>query len=205
MGTLRVIVRLACIALVGALVLAANDSHLLASDTKEPIVSEKPLTSEQLAIYHEILRNWMDDGKHSVNLALNTVPLEEEAKTCVKNVQMEVPDSAIVHRFRPEDLSRLGSNKIRLVDPESQAKEIKENDPGKAIRNGKSVDQAVENGFAHGLVTLSEIQFDEKHEVAVVWYGFTCGGLCGNGATVVFEKKNGAWQMRKAPCSVWMS
>jgi hypothetical protein len=176
-----------------------------ASNEQKTVVSDKPLTAEQLAIYHEVLKGWMDDGKQAVHLAIETVPLEEDAKSCVKGVRLEDLDESTVHRFRQEDLPQLGSAKISLVDADAQAKEIEKNDPGTAIRNGKPVDEAVQNGFAHGLVTLSEIRFDQRHELAIVWYGFRCGGLCGNGATVVFEKKNGAWQLRKRPCSVWMS
>jgi hypothetical protein len=109
-----------------------------------------------------------------------------------------------VHRFRPEDLAQLGSKKIELVDVEKQAQDVKENDPRRSIEDGKSIAAAVSNGFAHGLVTLSEIRFDEKHEHAIVWYGFVCGGLCGNGGTVILAKKDGVWQ-RGRNCSNWIS
>ena len=55
-------------------------------------------------------------------------------------------------------------------------------------------------GWSH----LSEIRFDLKHEHAILWYGFRCVGLCGNGGTVVLEKKSGVWKRGK-PCSIWMS
>ena len=101
-------------------------------------------------------------------------------------------------------MPKLAPSKVRLVDPDAQRKEVAENDPGKKIREGSSIKDAVAHGFAHGLVTLGEIRFDKDHAYAVVWYGFTCGALCGNGATVILEKKNGKWGVRDH-CSNWVS
>jgi len=86
----------------------------------------------------------------------------------------------------------------------AQQKEVEENDPSTSIRRGSSVHSAVENGFAHGYAWLSEIRFDKSHTHAVVSYGFRCGGLCGNGETVVLEKTNGEWKF-KSQCSGWIS
>jgi len=170
----------------------------------QPRISDQPLTSDQLAIYREILHGWMDDQKHPVHLSIQTVPLEKDSDDCAKKVSLEKIDPLLIHRFRKEDVEQLGSKMIELVDPDVQRREVEKNDPGKAIRSGVTVDDAVNNGFAHGLVTLSEIRFDQKHELAIVWYGFRCGGLCGNGGTAVMEKKNGVWQ-NKSYCSMWVS
>lgn len=187
-----------------AIATASTGAQNSESDDAKPVVSDKPLSVEQLAIYRVILKGWMDDGKHSIHLSNQTIPLEKDATDCVKSGRLEEIDPKQVHRFRNEDLAQLGSNRIVLVDQDAQAKDVEKNDPGAAIRNGTSISEAVSNGFAHGLVTLSEIQFSEKHEVAIVWYGFTCGSLCGNGGTVVMEKKNGKWQ-RGRNCSNWIS
>lgn len=196
----------------GALVLQLTLSLAVGQDTKDakpvvdakPAVSDQPLSAEQLAIYRAILSGWADDGKQPVHLANQTVRREEEIGDCAKGIALDQAGANTVHRFRKEDLAQLGSEKIGLVDPEAQEKEVDENDPGTAIRHGSSVDDAVRNGFNHGLVTLGEIRFDQKHEVAIVWYGFRCGSLCGNGGTVLMKKNNGVWQ-RAGQCSVWMS
>ena len=94
---------------------------------------------------------------------------------------------------------------VRFVDPKAQRKQISKNDPGVTIfRQGKSVDAAVGAAFASGLLTLSEIAFDRDRGYAVFTYGFVCGGLCGHGETVVFEKQNGQWRRLRA-CSMWMA
>ena len=110
-----------------------------------------------------------------------------------------------VHRFRQEDLPGLGAaSDIRLVDPEAHASEVREHDPGDAIRNGTSADDAVKDGFAHGLFTFGEIWFDRSHTHAVVSFRFWCGSLCGHGSTMLLEKRNGAWKQKKQ-CGGWVS
>lgn len=171
-------------------------------------VSDDPLTAEQLAVYRVVLHGWMENEVSMINLSNQTSPLPMsgtfDASECLKDLDLEPASPTVVHRFRPQDLSQLGSEKILLVDPERQSKEVTENDPGKSIDKGLSVEDAVRNGFAHGLVTLSEIRFDKHHKHAIVSYGFYCGSLCGNGGAVVLEKIDGAWQ-RKTRCADWIS
>lgn len=73
------------------------------------------------------------------------------------------------------------------------------------MHKGISVAEAVENGFAKGLFSLSEIAFDEERRHAVVSYGFHCGMKCGNGATLLFEKVNGKWKETDRTCGGWIS
>jgi hypothetical protein len=172
------------------------------------IVSDQPLTAEQLAVYRAVLHGWMENEVSAINLSIQTVPFPTsgafDAGDCGKDLELEPVVPGVVHRFRPADLPQLGSDKIGLVDPERQRKEVAENDPGKTIGEGRSIEDAVRNGFAHGLVTLSEIRFDKEHKHAIVSYSFFCGSLCGNGGTVVLEKADGAWR-RKSHCGEWIS
>jgi hypothetical protein len=177
------------------------------AETK-PKVSPDPLTSEQLAVYRAVLHDWMGDGKSAIRLQTVTEPFPTDggfdSKDCLKGMDMEPDIPGKIHRFRPEDLRQLGSDRIQLVDPETQRKEVEQNDPGKAIESGASIDDAVKNGFAHGRTWVSEIRFDKTHTHAVVFYGFLCGALCGNGGMMILEKKANGWK-RKSQCSIWMS
>lgn len=195
----------------GVLVLAlmVAGTVALAQETPEPKLkmSDKPMTADQLSVYRVILHGWMDDGKHSIHLSMATTPLDRAemgVADCEKRLDLEELDATLIHRFRTEDLPQLGSNKIELVDPEKQAQEVADNDPEKHIGKESSIGAAVRNGFNHGLVTLSEIRFDKSHTHAIVWYGFTCGRLCGNGGDVLLEKKHGVWGI-KDHCSNWIS
>jgi len=171
-------------------------------------VSDTPLTAEQLAVYRTVLHGWMENEVSAINLSVQTIPFPTsgafDAGDCGKDLELEPLTPGVVHRFRPADLPQLGSDKIVLVDPEWQQREVADNDPGKTIREGRSIEDAVRNGFAHGLVTVSEIRFDKAHKHAIVSYGFRCGGLCGNGGTVILEKVESGWQ-RKSHCSNWIS
>lgn len=178
-----------------------------AAETK-PKASDQPLTAEQLAVYRVVLHGWMDNEVSAINLSIRTVPFPTSgafnASDCGKDLELEPVVPGVVHRFRPADLPQLGSDKIGLVDPERQRKVVAENDPGKTIGEGRSIEDAVRNGFAHGLVTVSEIRFDKEHKHAIVSYSFFCGSLCGNGGTVILENVDGAWK-RKSRCGEWIS
>lgn len=199
----RKIVFFALSAIVAAALAAAQE----ASEAR-PKVSEKPLTAEQLSIYRSVLGNWMEGELSTVNLSIQTVLLDSSGPfdegECAKGLDLEPEQPAVVHRFRVQDLPRLGSRNIVLVDPDRQRKEVADNDPERTIHDGKSIEDAVNNGFAHGLVTLSEIRFSKDHKLAIVSYGFFCGSLCGNGGTVVLEKTDTGWR-RKTRCSDWVS
>lgn len=168
--------------------------------TPPPTISGQPLTAEQLSVYHALLAGWFQDAKFDANLSAVTDSSSDsigEDAACLAPFHLEKP-SAFVHRIRPEDLAALGSSHIHLIDPEFGANDVKANDPGTAIRHGKSVDDAVNNGFRHALFTLSEIRFNADRTVAVVSYSFWCGSLCGNGSTLVFAKqKDGSWKRAK--------
>jgi hypothetical protein len=175
----------------------------------KPVVSSKPFSRDELAAYRVVLGDFMDNakGKHPVILAIQTLPfhLDDMDADCGKNLHMDEGSVEEVHRFRAEDIPALISGKmkastLRLVDPEAQAREVANNDPDKAIHSGKSISDAVENGFAHGMVQLGEIHFDQEHMHAILSVSFSCGRLCGNGTTVILEKKDGRWGF-KGHCS----
>jgi len=181
----------------------------LAQDQAKPKISNSPLTAEQLSIYRAVLGHWMEHDLSSLNLSIQTVPLQSSGpfsdEGCAKGLDLEPSPTAIVHRFRPQDIAQLAPGRtITLVDPDRQRREVHDNDPEKTVGEGSSIEDAVRNGFAHGLVTLSEIRFDKKHQQAIVSYGFFCGSLCGNGGTVVLEKAESGWHRRKN-CSDWIS
>ena len=180
-------------------------------DDKQPKmkVSEKPLTAEQLAVYRVVLGNWMAQEMPALNLAVETVPMGDTGPSgddsCSKGLDLEPASPNVVHRFRQQDLAQLVPGRtFTLVDRDQQSREVRDNDPEKTVGEGRSIEDAVRNGFSHGLATLSEIRFDKQHKHAIVSYGFYCGSLCGNGGAVVLEKVDGAWQ-RKSRCGEWIS
>ena len=174
----------------------------------KPPINQAGLTSEQLAVYRTVLVTWFQSEKFSVNLSeltdLSDYPDGSSDTECGKGLLLEKPVQE-VHRFQAQDLDPFGvGSHIHLVDPDAQSRKVHENDPGDAIRKGAPVDDAVKNGFSHGLFTLGEIRFDRDHTHAVVSFSFVCGGLCGHGSTLLLEKKNGTWKQKKQ-CGGWIS
>ena len=190
------------------LVLFALTGLAAAQDEPKPTVSLKPLSTEQLSIYHALLAGFMDQDTPQVNLADRTVPFGATGpasdESCGKDLDLEPMSPTLVHQFRLADLAQLSSDKINLVNRSRGEKNVKDNDPWAGIQQGHSVEDSVRNGFAHGLFTFSEIQFDKSHTHAIVSYSFVCGRLCGNGAEVVLEKTETGWRLEKR-CGVWIS
>lgn len=209
MGNVRTWLRY-CVVLVAAFGLAAGLGLALLGqqDKPKPKVSDQPLNAEQLAVYRGFFTSWFSDEPAQANLSVVTEPINENDmgydKQCAALEDSE-PAPRELHRFRPEDVSDLGPVKLRLIDADRGSAEVKENDPEKGMREGKTVDAAVENGFRHGLFSLSEIRFNRQHTRAAVTYSFVCGGLCGNGGTMVMARQaDGKWKRVKS-CGGWVS
>jgi len=192
---------------VSALVATGVHAQPVGEETRV-VVSDKPLSVEQLAVYRTVLKNYLSDGEGALNLSKQTLPIDNEAPFgghgCSKGMTMEPPPSTIVHSFQSDDLGRLGFPGLHLVDPEQQSRKVKENDPGKKIRKGVPVDAAVKNGFANALFSLSEVWFDRAHQHAIVSYRFWCGSLCGNGGSLVLLRQNDSWSVQNQ-CGGWIS
>lgn len=90
---------------------------------------------------------------------------------------------------------------VRLVD----AEHWKPQDPGALIGKGYSVDRAVAQGMAAGLLTLSAVTFDASHRAAAFAYSFRCGALCANGGVVLLARAGAGWAISDRQCGMWMS
>lgn len=188
----------------------ALSERSLASGHERPIKVASPLDSDETAIYIVLIKQWNAGQTKTLNVSARTSPLgsvsslEEQGCECLSGL---APESLLKasHSFHVLTANDLSPADIRLVDPEKQMAMVAENDPGRTMHKGISVAEAVENGFAKGLFSLSEIAFDEERRHAVVSYGFHCGMKCGNGATLLFEKVNGKWKETDRTCGGWIS
>ncbi len=179
----------------------------LAARRPKATLAKTPLTDEQVAVYQAFLAQYDNGAGGPVNLGNRTVPFElsdGDRKGCGSGLDLQDLDtlSSTTHHLSAE-LAREG--RFTLVDPEQQTEIVKKNDPGNTIHAGKSVEDAVKAAFAAGLLGLSEIAFDREHRFAVLHFSFFCGGLCGQGGTVVFEKVAGRWSRGKRSCGSWIS
>ncbi len=184
----------------------------VSQDAPEPKISDEPLTTQQIAVYRAVLRDYLRGSDGALNLADKTEPLDPSDKACFKGIEMEGSKKTVplIHRLEP---SLVVDTKIVLVDSERQQATVKENDPQNLIKKAiddhekvtdEQLDQSVKQAFQSGLFTLSEIAFDQEHRRAVVAYSFVCGMLCGHGNTLVLKKIGQNWRVTKR-CGGWIS
>jgi hypothetical protein len=186
----------------------------LPAEKPSPQLSKEPLTNEQVAIYREVLQNYVKDLKDmQLNLANKTVPLDQSYNGCLKGFSFPETDKNIVPIIHALNLSVVPNMRVVLVDPDKQEK-IFEAIPrlvqGKEKYSKVEFDRRLkdleEQEAQAGFLTLSEILFDKERHYAFVAYSFYCGGLCGGGTTIVFEKYEGKWEVSKSTkCMKWIS
>jgi hypothetical protein len=184
--------------------------------TPKPKISDEPLTADQIAIYRAVLKDYTKGSKGPLNVANTTEPLDDSRpmfdEACFKEVEASVPKPSVPigHRL---DRSLIADMHVVLVDPDHQQKLIDENDPQILVKKAvddhehvtdAQVDRSVKHAFEVGMFTLSEIVFDKQHRRAAVAYSFVCGGLCGNGNTLILTKSGQSWKVTKR-CSGWVS
>lgn len=179
-------------AFLALLALCLGCAHQAATDTND--IAE---------VYRAFIDSWTGKEKDPINVSITAkLPSNEELKQF-----SDCAGKGTTTRWMPvESMADLGNSigelsYVRLIDPDKW----KPRDPGDAIARGQSVDSAVESGFAHGLLTLSAIAFDEPHQTAAFTYSFVCGGLCGNGGAVIFRKTPAGWVRSGNQCGGWIS
>jgi hypothetical protein len=155
-------------------------------------------------IYMLFLNEWLGHGTTITNLAqLAERPSDDEFgkyADCLKEAQLPAV-SAALQSIDLRDSILKSRRDIRLVD----AHRWHPDDPGTAMASGATVGQAVTQGFAGGLLTLSTIAFDENHSSAIFTHFFVCGRLCGSGGTAIFQKTQGVWKQIRHQCGGWIS
>jgi hypothetical protein len=178
----------------------------------KPKISDAPLSSEQIAVYRAVLADYLKGSQDVLNLAEVTEPFDGAESGCLRGLDTGASNRSapVVHRM---DASLVADTKVVLVDPGRQHQRVEENDPQKLIRKAiddhqkltdEQLDDSVKSAFASGLFTLSEIAFDKEHRHAAVSYSFVCGGLCGNGDTLLLKKVGQSWKVAKR-CGRWVS
>ena len=139
-------------------------------------ILSSPFTSEQTAIYHAFFVDYRQGSSrgnpiNAAELTETLQPDEGDYSGCMKGFRQDAPVK-VIHRLT-EDFAK--ENNLYLVDPKLH----KIQDPADSMRNGLSVESAVESGFKSGLLTVSEIIFNAKHNRAAFHYSFCNRHLSG--------------------------
>ena len=190
------------------LLLLASLTAPQSSTTQHPTsAAESTISAEALGIYHDFLISYAGRNHMKVNLVRTTTVLTtgsggpgEASSECSEHFPPAdfEKDHQQTHQF---DSSSTKDWPVVLIDPDNS----KIKDPEDAMRKGASVDKAVDAGFRAGQFSFSEIVFNQERTMAIFTYSFWCGSLCGNGATVLLEKKKGKWVRSHEFCGIWMS
>jgi hypothetical protein len=171
----------------------------MAQESVPPKVSIRPLTADQMAIYKAFLADWHTDPKTPLNVANTTDsfrPERDDLQGCMRSFP-KGSRAMEVHLF-PEQFA---TDRIHLLDPAK----YKVPEVGDFMHRGEDLDNAVQTAFEAGLMSLSEIIFDQTHHFAALNFSFQCGRLCGHGGTVIYERWNGHWRRSKRSCGSWLS
>lgn len=173
--------------------------------------SSVSLSTDELAIYRAVLRQYTSNETASLNVAAQTYPLDASFPLsglsnaeCLKGIQLENL-STVSSSFHDLPPGILVSKEMKLVDSKEQSKIVRANDPSVTIRAGTPVDNAVNNAIFTGLFSMSEIAFDKTRQFAVVSFSFWCGALCGHGSTLIFQKVGKDWKQTDRNCGAWIS
>jgi hypothetical protein len=179
---------------------------LAGSSDKKPNRNTNPFNADEVAIYRGILERWNSNSRSPLNVSNRTFPIDRDPPecSCLKGIELQSIANA-AHLFHILTRDVLAGKNIRLVDADKQAVIVQSNDPTKSIREGKSVDTAVNGAFSTGLFSMSEIAFDKEQRRALVSYSFVCGSLCGSGGVWMFEKVDGVWKKSERVCGGWIS
>ena len=188
------------------LVLGLASTVVQAQTLKAPLEKPSP-AGDRIAVYQVFLARYSHGARGVVNLANRTTPLDlsdHNSDGCMAGIVLQdLPSSrSTTQPLGPEVLTGM---KIKLVDPAQQPSVVQRNDPSVTIRRGEAVANAVDSAFASGLLQLSEIAFDQTRHYAVLSFSFSCGMLCGNGGTLVFQKIGSRWKATNRRCSSWVS
>ena len=157
------------------------------------------VTADEQASYESVLSSWLD-GSHNrqmVDRRLGPAPSLSDNAECIKGLHFSENANGASKTL---DASTLHLRNVELVDGATW----RADDPQRSMAQGKSVDAAVKEAFAHSLFSFSQIAFSTDGKDALVSFGMTCGMLCGHGSTLHMHKTDGHWK-RAGDCGAWIS
>ncbi|HZP33675.1 MAG TPA: hypothetical protein VFB23_09985 [Candidatus Acidoferrales bacterium] len=194
MNTTKSVKLLLLAALCAGMGLSAESAGLPGSQSGEnatrqersPLAADRATRVEEITVY-KVFMAYFAAGNGSAHVADVTYPLPlDNADRCLHGIKIEKGDAARagVHTLPQEIIPDAHRFWLFAISSASEHQE-------QLFR-------------VSGLLRLSEIAFDSRHQYAVLNYDFHCGVLCGRGATVVFRKAGPTWK-RLRSCGEWIS
>jgi hypothetical protein len=199
MMKLSVLKAIACALVVVMPVTVAVRTPAQNTETK-PKVSTEQINDERLAVYHAFINSWSYKDASDKYLVTETIPLAQDwsgnPAACLKGFEMEAMDAGVVHRFTEADKLKIGGDRLQLYDRTGAIAKAKEEDRINSDMNRSAMTRVAMSEEHKRILTFSEIQFDKKHEHAILHYIYLCnpGNLCLNFDTLILAKSDGGWK-----------
>jgi hypothetical protein len=161
-----------------------------AKTQNKPTNGQTPLTTEELKLYGDFLDSFLGNGEPApISFSDRTVPLilsPPDKDGCLQGIGFKISGAATQtpHLF-PGSIAN--GRPINLVDPNKQN----------------------EKDLHSGLLSVSEIGFDDTHQFAVFTFTLVRSGLSGSlyrrFGTLVFRKTSGKWARANETCLDWVT
>jgi hypothetical protein len=158
------------------------------------------ISEDETAIYETLIASWLDgnQGHQLVDERLSARP-DPNLEKCTKDI--DFPTTSTEQGQKSLTGVQFKAKGIDLIDGSSWSAV----DPSTAIfKNGRPVDEAVSEGFAHSLISFSQITFSRDGKDALVKFSMVCGSLCGTGSTMHMQRARSKWVLLKR-CGGWVS
>ena len=154
-----------------------------------------PFTPSEIAIYRDFLLHYPDQISNMIGMQDTTVAFDAPLAF---GYESDPPD-VLTPSYRGR---KLPSEVMALTDEVAVTARIAA--AGKLIDAKQlSADQGPD-GYVRTHLTLSEIAFDSKHEIAVLVYTAHCNGKCGSRGTVVYKLEDGHWNRTRPILNFWI-
>jgi hypothetical protein len=154
-----------------------------------------PFTADEVAIYRDFLLHYPDQLSNMIGMQDTTVAFDA-AMAYGDNrdpPNLEIP----IYSGR-----KLPAEIMALTDENAVTARIAA--AGKLVNAERRDPDRGPDGYVRTHLTLSEIAFDSKHELAAFIFSASCRGKCGQGGTVAYELKNGQWKRKRRMLNDWI-
>ena len=153
------------------------------------------MSTDEVQVYRALLSLLNSSPKTQVKSLVNqTLPFDisevPEGAACLQGIEFEKPPQRgrAVHSFGAEFTAGMA---LKLVEPAEQA-EITAPKDSALPKQDRPVDSTKASSES-GLLVVSEIAFDRKHQFAGLKYVLFCGSHCKYEMTRVLEKVGEVW------------
>ncbi len=144
-------------------------------------------TSDEIAIFRDFLLHYPEQLSNMIGMQDRTVAFVAPTGSRVEPVPPNLKPPTYSGRKLPAEV-------MALTDEKEVTARITAR--GKLVDPGKRGPQQGPDGYVRTHLTLSEIAFDPKHQLAAFIFSASCGCLGGQGGMVVYELKNGRWKLK---------